>query len=154
MRFFLAGIMQGSHLGAVLHNQDYRTRLKGLLREHFAESEVYDPLADHGQSLGYDDATGRDVFYHHNRMCREVDVVIAVVPEASMGTAIEMWEAHEHGRAVVLTISPLVHNWAIKFCSHAVFPDVEAFEDAVRSGTVLALIRQHATQRSPNVTNR
>jgi len=148
MRFFLAGIMQGSHLGAVLHNQNYRAQLKTLLLEHFAGSEVYDPLADHGQSLGYDDATGRDVFYHHNRMCREVDVVIAVVPEASMGTAIEMWEAHEHGRAVVLTISPLVHNWAIKFCSHAVFSDVEAFEDAVRSGTVLALIRQHTTERS------
>lgn len=48
MRFFLAGIMQGSHLGAVLHNQDYRARLKGLLLEHFADSTVYDPLADHG----------------------------------------------------------------------------------------------------------
>ncbi len=152
MRFFLAGIMQGSHLKAVLHDQDYRARLKGLLLEHFAECAVYDPLADHGQSLGYDDATGRDVFYGHNRMCREVDVVIAVVPEASMGTAIEMWEAHEHGRAVVLTISPLVHNWAIKFCSHAVFPDVEAFEDAVRSGKVLALIRQFRTERGWEVS--
>lgn len=128
--------MQGSHLGAVLHNQDYRERLKLLLLESFPGSEVYDPLADHGQSLEYNDATGREVFYHHNRMCREVDVVIAVVPEASMGTAIEMWEAHEHGRAVVLAISPLVHNWAIKFCSHAVFADVEAFEAAVRSGRV------------------
>jgi hypothetical protein len=26
MRFFLAGIMQGSHLGAVLHHQGYRRR--------------------------------------------------------------------------------------------------------------------------------
>jgi len=142
MRFFLAGIMQGSHLGAVLHNQDYRSRLKKLLVEHFPGSEVYDPLADHGQSLEYNDDTGRQVFYHHNRMCREVDVVIAVVPEASMGTAIEMWEAHEHGRAIVLAISPLVHNWAIKFCSHAVFKDVEEFEDAVRSGRVGQLIER------------
>jgi hypothetical protein len=153
MRFFLAGIMQGSHLGAVLHNQGYRARLKQLLLEHFDDCEVYDPLADHGQSLGYDDATGRSVFYRHNRMCREVDVVVAVVPEASMGTAIEMWEAHEHGRGIVLTISPLVHNWAIKFCSHAVFPDIEAFEDAVRSGTVLDLIRQHQAERNKQVTS-
>jgi len=145
MRFFLAGIMQGSHLGAVLHNQDYRSRLKALVLEHFPGSEVYDPLADHGQSLEYNDDTGRQVFYHHNRMCREVDVVIAMVPEASMGTAIEMWEAHEHGRAVVLAISPLVHNWAIKFCSHAVFKDVEEFEAAVRGGQVNRLI---ATKRS------
>ncbi len=142
MRFFLAGIMQGSHLGAVLHNQDYRGRLKQLLREAFPGSEVYDPLADHGQSLEYNDETGRQVFYHHNRMCREVDVVIAVVPEASMGTAIEMWEAHEHGRAVVLAISPLEHNWAIKFCSHAVFQDVDEFAEAVRSGRVAKIVAE------------
>lgn len=142
MRFFLAGIMQGSHLGAVLHNQDYRTRLKQLLTTRFPGSEVYDPLADHGQSLDYNDHTGRSVFYRHNRMCREVDVVIAVVPEASMGTAIEMWEAHEHGRAIVLTISPMVHNWAIKFCSHAIFKDLEEFEDALRSGKVERLIEE------------
>lgn len=142
MRFFLAGIMQGSHLGAVLHDQDYRTWLKARIAEAFPGSQIYDPLADHGQSLGYDDATGRSVFYHHNRMCREVDVVIAFVPEASMGTAIEMWEAHEHGRGVVLTISPLVHNWAIKYCSHAVFPDLQAFDDALQSGRVAQIIAE------------
>lgn len=134
MRFFLAGIMQGSHLGAVLHTQDYRGKLKELVRQYFPHAQIYDPLADHQQSLGYDDATGRDVFYHHNRMCREVDVVLAFVPEASMGTAIEMWEAHEHGRAAVITISPLEHNWAVKYCSHEVFPDIEAFEAALASG--------------------
>ena len=37
------------------------------------------------------------MFERHNDMCREVDVVIAFVPEASMGTAIEMWEAYQHG---------------------------------------------------------
>ena len=101
MRFFLAGIMQGSHLGALMHNQDYRGELGRLLREHFPGCTVYDPLADHRQSLDYDDEMARQVFYRHNRMCREVDVVIAFVPQASMGTAIEMWEAHEHGRAVL-----------------------------------------------------
>ena len=134
MRFFLAGIMQGSHLGAVLHNQNYRDRLKELLEEHFPAAEVYDPLSDHSQSLDYDEATGREVFYHHNRLCRQVDVVVAFVPEASMGTAIEMWEAHEHGKAVVISISPLLHNWAIKFCSHLVYGDFESFEADLISG--------------------
>lgn len=134
MRFFLAGIMQGSHLGASLHNQSYRDRLKQLLAEHFPGAEIYDPLADHRQSLNYDDATGRDVFYYHNRLCREVDVVVAFVPEASMGTAIEMWEAHEHGRGAVIAISPLSHNWAVKYCSHAVFSDIESLEAALASG--------------------
>jgi hypothetical protein len=134
MRFFLAGIMQGSHLGAELHNQNYREQLKVLLLQYFPGSDVYDPLADHRESLDYDDTTGRGVFYRHNRMCREVDVVLAFVPEASMGTAIEMWEAHEHGRGIVITISPLTHNWAIKYCSHAVFPDVAALQSELESG--------------------
>lgn len=134
MRFFLAGIMQGSKRDSVLHCQDYRARLKQLVLDYFPRAEVYDPLADHRNSVDYDDARGREVFYFHNRMCREVDVVFAFVPEASMGTAIEMWEAHEHGRAAVIAISPLTHNWAVRFCSHAIYPDVEAVAAALASG--------------------
>src|SRR5579871_2011633 len=100
MRFFLAGIMQGSHRGPLLHNQDYRRRIEELLLEHFPTAEVYDPLANHADSLSYDDETGSRVFFYHNRLCREVDVVLAFVPEASMGTAIEMWEANQSGRIV------------------------------------------------------
>jgi hypothetical protein len=137
MRFFLAGIMQGSHLGEVLHHQGYRARVRRLLVEYFPAAEVYDPLADHQDSLNYDDARGRAVFERHNEMCREVDVVIAFVPEASMGTAIEMWEAHRHGRFVV-AISPLVHNWVIRFCSHRVFPDLESLETALATGHLQA----------------
>src|SRR5262245_13510611 len=96
MRIFLAGIMQGSHLAATIHNQDYRAHVKQLLAEHLPDAEVYDPLADHSNSLNYDDAQGRSVFFHHCQLCQEVDVVLAFVPEASMGTAVEMWEAHRH----------------------------------------------------------
>jgi hypothetical protein len=135
MRFFLAGIMQGSHVGELLHNQDYRSRLKSLLAEAFPESSVYDPLADHQQSLSYDDETARTVFFHHNRLCRKVDAVIAYIPEATMGTAIEIWEAHRAGRAVIV-VSPLVHNWAVKFCSDAVYSDWDAFEAALRRGEI------------------
>ena len=141
MRFFLAGIMQGSHLGEVLHNQSYRSRIKRLLTEHIPRCQVYDPLADHQDSLNYDDAQAREVFLTHNRLCSEVDVLLAFVPEASMGTAIEMWEAHRHG-AVVVAISPLVHNWAIKYCSHHVFADLESFEAGLLAGQVQQLIER------------
>ncbi len=139
MRIFLAGIMQGSHASVEMHPQGYRARLKGLLQEHLPRAEVYDPLADHRQSLDYDDQQGRDVFLHHNRMCGEVDVLIAFVPEASMGTAIEMWESWRHGR-IVLAISPLSHNWTIRFCSHALFPTLEALESLVQAGKLPALL--------------
>jgi hypothetical protein len=135
LRFFLAGIMQGSHLGLALHGQDYRSRLKELLTRHFPQAEVYDPLADHTNSLSYNEDRGRQVFFHHNRVCSEVDVLVAYVPEASMGTAIEMWEAYRHGRAV-LTISPLKHNWAVRFLSHELYADVDEFEDALANGRV------------------
>ena len=136
MRFFLAGIMQGSHHETQLHDQTYRSQLRQLIETHFASADVYDPWADHGTSLDYDAEQGKKVFFGHNRLCREVDVVIAYVPQASMGTAIEMWEAHEHGRAAVISISPLEHNWAVRFCSHAIYADLPTFERAVISGEV------------------
>jgi len=135
MRIFLAGIMQGSLVEAAVHEQDYRGRLRALLRLHLPEAEVYDPQANHSNSIDYDEATGREVFFRHNALCREVDLLIAFLPEASMGTAIEMWEAHQHGAAVI-TISPMQHNWAVKFLSHAIYATVEEFEAALRSGEV------------------
>ena len=135
MRFFLAGIMQGSFAQAAIHSQDYRRRLRMMIEEHIPKAEVYDPQGEHSGSLGYDDATGRQVFFRHNLMCREIDVLLAFVPEASMGTAIEMWEAYQHGAAVV-TISPLKHNWAVKFLSHALYESVAQFEAALKRGEV------------------
>jgi hypothetical protein len=134
MRFFIAGIVQGSHRDAILHEQDYRSHVKSLLRFHYEGADIYDPLENHRGSLDYDDAMSREVFYQHNRRCREVDVVVAFLPEASMGTAIEMWEAHEHGRGIVVAISPLSHNWAVRFCSHIIFLDIDAFEAELSSG--------------------
>ncbi len=139
MRFFLAGIMQGSHTGALLHDQEYRARIKQSIKAHFPQADVYDPRAEHSESLGYDDATGRSVFFRHNQMCREIDVLLAFVPEASMGTAIEMWEAYQHG-AVVITISPLRHNWAVKFLSHALYADISEFEAALANGEVAGVL--------------
>jgi hypothetical protein len=116
------------------------------LAEHFPQAEVYDPLADHSNSLDYDDERGRRVFFFHNRLCREVDVVLAFVPEASMGTAIEMWEAHRHGR-MVIAVSPLKHNWAVKFLSSLVYSDVEELEAALASGEVERAIRSSLAAR-------
>jgi hypothetical protein len=139
MRIFLAGIMQGSHAEALLHDQEYRARIARSIEAHLPQAVVYDPRAEHAESLDYDEATGRSVFFGHNLMCREIDVLLAFVPEASMGTAIEMWEAHQHGAAVI-SISPMRHNWAIKFLSHAIYDDLPAFEAALQSGEVARIV--------------
>ncbi len=147
MKFFIAGIMQGSHTGMVLHDQDYRRHIRELIEENFADAEVYDPLANHSDSVNYDERTGRETFFGHNKMCGEVDVLLAFVPEASMGTAIEMWEAYRHGAAVI-AISPMTLNWAVKFLSHEIYADVERFEQDVKNGRLARRIGEIVGDRN------
>jgi hypothetical protein len=139
MRIFLAGIMQGSHVAALVHDQTYRNTLGDLVRAHWPTAEVYDPFANHATSVGYDSRRAREVFLGHVEMCRVFDLLVAYVPEASMGTAIEMWEAHRHARKVV-TITPLVHNWVVLLTSDAVYRDVDEFSHALRTGAVDRLV--------------
>ena len=141
MRFFIAGIMQGSHTVNLMHDQDYRERITQWIEEHFPAAEVYDPLAKHKNSLDYDGMTGREVFFRHNQMCREVDVLLAFLPSASMGTAIEMWEAYQHG-AAVFSISPMQHNWAVKYLSHGIYGDEAEFLAALESGEIARKITE------------
>ena len=139
MRIFIAGIMQGSHAKAAMHDQDYRAKIGALLKTAFPDAEIYDPRENHKKSLEYREETGREVFFRHNQMCRKVDLLLAFVPEASMGTAIEMWEAYQHGAAVI-SISPLKHNWAIKFLSHILYHDMTEFEAAINDGSMKRMI--------------
>jgi hypothetical protein len=40
MRIFIAGIMQGSHAKAAIHDQDYRHRITELLEKAFPEADI------------------------------------------------------------------------------------------------------------------
>ena len=141
MRIFLAGIMQGSHVAALVHDQMYRNTLRDLVQSHWPAAQVYDPFANHGNSIAYDRRRAGEVFMGHIEMCQEFDLLVAYVPEASMGTAIEMWEAHRHGRTVI-TITPLVHNWVVQLTSQAVYRDFDAFAHAVNTGEIDRLLQQ------------
>ena len=133
-KFFIAGIMQGSRIEAACHNQNYRATVADLLKRSFPRAVIYDPYANHQESLGYTFETGRSVFLAHNKMCgTEIDVLIAFLPEASMGTAIEMLEGNQNG-AVVMTVSPLRRNWAVRFLSDRIYATPEELEKDVRSG--------------------
>ncbi len=139
MRFFIAGIMQGSHTAKAVHDQVYREQVGELIARYFPAADVYDPRAKHRNSIEYADLTGREVFFRHNAMCREVDVLVAVLPSASMGTAIEMWEAYRSGAAVI-AVSPMQHNWVVKYLSHAVYPTLDTFAAALAEGAVARCI--------------
>jgi DNA-binding response OmpR family regulator len=135
---FLAGVMQGSHGGRDLHPQDYRPKLLALLAKHAPGARVFDPFAKHQSSVEYGDDEGRRVFLHHLDVARKSKLVLCWLPTASMGTALEIWEAHGAG-ATVWTISPLDTNWVIRFFSHRVFPDLAAFEKALAGGALETL---------------
>jgi hypothetical protein len=135
MRWFIAGIMQGSLLTEHMHQQDYRSQLSQLIFAHFPDDEIFDPFAKHTQSIEYSDDIGREVFLNHNRIAGEVDVLLAYVPEATMGTAIEMWEAFRNN-VPVITISPLTHSWAVKFTSDLIFHDIDAIAKAFHDGQI------------------
>ncbi len=132
-RIFVAGIIQGSLQDHSIHSQSYRERIVGLLRATFPQHEVYCPIENYPNSLAFSEEVGRSTFFGLMARAGEADVLVAYVPEASMGTAIEMWQAQQRGRLVV-AISPMEANWAVRFLSAVVLPDIGAFERFVRSG--------------------
>ena len=141
MKIFLAGIMQGSHVSACVHDQSYRESFQNIVQAHWPKAEIYDPFANHTESVGYSSGHARDVFCQHIQMCQQFDVLIAYVPEASMGTAIEMWEAHTNARFLI-TITLLIHNWVVQITSNVVYENVSAFVQSLRSGDIDKLIAQ------------
>jgi nucleoside 2-deoxyribosyltransferase len=141
MRIFLSGIIQGSRRGKNIHAQNYRAVLKDLLRRHAPQAELVCPIDLHPNSVDYDEAAARATFLDMVRLAQEADMVVAYLPEASMGTAVEIWQAHMRG-VPVLTISPLTENWVVKLASTQVFPTVQAFESFLAAGGLARLERR------------
>lgn len=144
LRFFIAGIMQGSRPDGI-HGQDYRYRLRQILDAGFPDAEVFCPFEGHPQSVSYSDERGRNVFTDLIERASQADVLVAYLPEASMGTAVEMWEAFQKGRLVV-AISPLRKNWVVKFLTHKICADLAEFEELVVSGELRRLIDERRGQ--------
>jgi nucleoside 2-deoxyribosyltransferase len=130
--FFLAGIIQGSRKGKILHNQNYRQEIKDILKKYFPKSQIIDPVDVHPDSAEYDYEMGKSVFHASIKQATECDCLIAYLPEASMGTAIEMWECHKK-KTPVWTITPMKENWSVKFLSTEIFETLEEFEGFLKN---------------------
>ncbi|HZS01088.1 MAG TPA: hypothetical protein VFE37_20390 [Chloroflexota bacterium] len=133
MRVFLAGIIQGSYQGPELHDQSYRDRLKAIFRTHVPDAETCCPIDMHPSGVGYSPEQQRQAFFELVETASQADLLVAYLPQASLGTAIEMWEAYHHGRPVVV-ITPMRENWVINLLARKVFPTLDAFEAFVRDG--------------------
>lgn len=145
-KVFLAGIIQGS-LPATICDQDYRRLIKDIMMRHLPDVQVYCPVAAHPNSIAYDDMQARDVFMSHVELACRSDLVVAYLPLASMGTAIELWESHRCGTPT-LAITPMEKNWVIRFLCDLVVADLAEFEQACADGRVGKLLHGEGSLRA------
>jgi hypothetical protein len=132
VQFFVAGIMQGSRQDDDICDQDYRASIRDIILLKYPEAEVVCPMELYPDSVGYGYEEGKSTFLDLTQRAAKADVLVAYLPEASMGTAIEMWQARGGG-ARILTISPMADNWVIKFLSDRVFTTTEEFAEFIAS---------------------
>jgi len=133
VRVFIAGIMQGSRCDGGIDAQDYRREIAQVMRRHVPGVEVLDPLALHPDGATYSTEQAKQTLLEMASLAGQVDVMVAYVPSASMGTAIEMWSAYQNG-VHVYTISPLADNWVVRSFSKRIFPDITTFATFAASG--------------------
>ncbi len=130
MRFFVAGIMQGSRQDPDICSQDYRTAIREIILQKYPQAEIICPFDLYPESPYYGPEDGKRTFLDLADRAKEADFLIAYLPEASMGTAIEMWQAYGEG-VPILSISPMAENWVIKFLSARTFATLEQFAEFV-----------------------
>jgi len=133
MEVFIAGIMQGSREDHLIVDQDYRTLITKTLAENIKGVSIVDPWILEPDSVNYDREKARRTFLTNTKLAAKADVLIAYLPQASMGTAIEMWTAFE-ARVPIISVSSLKHNWVIGVTSDLTLPDLESLLDYIKSG--------------------
>lgn len=133
MRIFIAGIMQGSRAGTSITAQTYRDQIASVIRTHVPRAEILDPNHLHPDGVSYNREKASRTFVEMCELAAQADALVAYVPQASMGTAVEMWQAYRAG-VPVYAISPLVDNWVVFSLSSAIFPDIAAFAAFVAEG--------------------
>jgi hypothetical protein len=133
VQVFIAGVMQGSRRDHYIGTQDYRSIITQVIKEHHPGIEIVDPNELHPNGVDYDDNQAKTTLLEMADLAGRADLVVAYAPEASMGTALEMWQAYQGG-VPLITISPMAANWVIKHLSTLVLPDLDAFRAWVANG--------------------
>lgn len=145
-QFFLAGIIQGSLLDLNVHDQTYRHTIEILLKAHFPNSRIFCPVKNHPNSPSYNDEEAARIFFEHIEILKQSHCLIVYLPEASLGSGIEMWEAH-HQKIPIVTISPMTTNWIVRILSTVVCEDIDAFQKFVEGGKMNNLLRNGYTHK-------
>ena len=137
--YFLSGVMGGSGsgsssaLGITMEPQDYRAEITAAIRAADATAVVIDPLvmgAERAASLrrrgsGAEAPSAADPWAERSNVKRmfadvvaaaaDADVVVSYLPVASMGSAVELHEAHKASRTIICIVSPKMStNWVVR----------------------------------------
>ena len=126
MKVFIAGVMQGNRKDHKIHPQDYRAVITKRLSGLFEDVEIINPDITDPDRLTYTHEQAKNMFMKYCRIAGEVDLLISFIPEASMGSAVEMWMAHQNN-VPIITISPIKANWVVNLLSNIVYEDLEEF---------------------------
>lgn len=145
---FIGGIIQGSRMDASTHPQDYRQRLKTTIRKYCPTWEIADPVEMHPESDSYDSVTSIKTFKELVEAAAKSDLLVAYLPEASMGTALEMWECNCAG-VPVICITQMVRNWVVQATSTVVLSSLQQFENFAQDGNLHKIV---AARRSTGET--
>ena len=125
--------MQGSREDHLIDDQDYRSRISSALKAKLPGVQITDPYQLDPGSVDYDLADTRRAFKTNTAIVADADVLIAYLPQASMGTAIEMWTAFNADKLIV-AVTPLKHNWVIRVTADAVLPNLDSLIELIESG--------------------
>ncbi|MCB8982846.1 MAG: hypothetical protein H6659_03400 [Ardenticatenaceae bacterium] len=148
MRIFIAGIMQGTRLDDQIDSQSYREQIAAALQTHVPDVSILDPWALNPNSVTYDEERARHTFLTMTREAAKADMLIAYLPQPSMGTAMEMWEAFNAG-LYIIAVTPLVHHWAVRFTASEILPDLETLLADIENGRIAHILRQRKPVDAP-----
>jgi len=126
MKIYISGVMQGSIKGQGIQGQGYRQIISDAIKVLHPNAEIYDPFSVFPDSVAYDDQRAKEVLFEMADAAAAADLVIAYLPEASMGTALEMIRAYDNGKTII-SISTLEKNWFIRAVSAKIFPSLDDF---------------------------
>lgn len=131
MNIFISGVMQGSIKGAGIQEQSYRQRITEIVQNHHPDVEIVDPFMLFPDSVSFDDEKAKETLFTLVDIAANADMIVAYLPEASMGTAMEMLRAYDKSKPIV-TITPMDKNWFILTMSNKIFPSFGEFKNWVQ----------------------
>jgi len=139
MKIYLAGVIQGSHRGASNENQCYRNSIKDIILRYHPYAKIICPWELFPNSAMAGTQRMHEIIDGCVDHAKKADIVVAYLPVASMGTAVELWESYHIGIPNII-ISPMQNNLLIQKVANVLVRDMEQFEKRVLKGVLDRLL--------------